>query len=210
MRAEVIIIVVGTIAITFIARALELLLKKKALLKQAPRENVLFRRIENFSFKSDSTESNHFKEPCLYKTKLNYAYIVLFIAFIFFGFFFIYYNRNEKEIFDRYFSLFFTVYGIIMLIKYLTTKYIVNKKALDIYTGLKKHSITYSNILEIQRRDINLAFKHGIKGRIRAETSSKTLFITFIDDANDERVIMISPKLQERFIEHLLCKIREA
>lgn len=171
---------------------------------QILKDRVVFKRDE---IHFDKSIDKAYKEPSLYETSISYGFVVLFIVFVVFGIILTYYNQNEESIIGRYFPLVFTVFGLVLLGQYFTTKYIIGKNTLDIYWGMNKRFIKYDNILEVEKRTINQLFKHRQKGRIRAETNSKVLFITFIDSKNKQRIIMISPKQQNEFIQHLRCKI---
>ena len=178
-------------------------------------ERIVFKRSENYFRETGSHKSRTYGEPALYKTKISHGYMALFVAMIVFGllasYFSPYLSRNAIGLAERCFPLIFTLYGAIMVFKYFATKYVISKEVLSIQSGTKRHEIQYGSIMEIGKRTINQGFRHGhIKGRIRAETDSKVLFITFIDANKQQRVIMISPKSQEEFIQHILLRIKEA
>lgn len=172
-------------------------------------ERIVFRQGEISFAEPDSYEKFECKEPVLYKTNINYGYVILFILFVILGIAGLYWNRDEEGLLNRYFTLIFSFFGGLLLIKYFTTKYIINRDSLDIYSGKKKYIIPYGKILEVEKRTINQAFRHGhVKGRLRAETNRDVLFIIFIDFNNKQQTIMISPVDRDLFIRHLKLMIR--
>lgn len=143
-----------------------------------------------------------------YAVRVSRWLVAMCVMFVLSGLLFVWFNRDCDDVIDRCFPLVFTIYGVLFFVHLRLKKYVVGGTTLDIHSGARWYRIPYGNIIRIEKRSINLLFRHGRRRRIRAEADSRILFITFTPDGRKERHIMISPVQRELLADHLMCMIK--
>lgn len=174
------------------------------LLKKKQAENIIFLRDEL----SSSTQTETFINPTTFKPKIAKSLILLFFSFIVFGIAFTFIAIKDDKSTSIFFPLIFTIYGTVLLLNTYSTKYELDNSGLKVSSLFGTFEIAYSDIVEVEKRKINYGFRHGTKGRIRAETCADTIFITSSKPIKRQKyVIMISPKNQKEFIRTIKIKL---
>lgn len=174
------------------------------LVKKRQAENTLFQRDEE----TNSYKTGNYINPISFKPKFEKSLILLFFSFIIIGIAFTFIATKGDKSASNFFPLIFTIYGIVMLLIFYSTKYELEYSGLKVSSLFETFKVDYSDIVKIEKRKINYSFRHGTKGRIRAETCADTIFITSSKPIKRQKyVIMISPKNQDEFINKIKIKL---
>ena len=174
------------------------------LLKNKQTENTLFLRDKLITSSQTETSIN----PTIFKPKISRSLISIWFLFIVIGIVFTFIVTKDYKSIMQFFPLIWTIYGIVMMLDFYTTNYQLDDNALKVSSLFNTFDIAFFYFFKVEKRKINYGFRHGTKGRIRAETCSDTIFITSSKPIQRGKyTIMISPKNEAEFINLIKFKL---